>query len=349
MRILDRYIIRQFLRNYVAYALFFAAIFLLTELFTSVGSIGEDTQLLKVVTYYLLKIPSLFILLSPLSAVISGLFTASHLGSTNQLQAIQVSGVSMRRALLPLFLVGVVISLAVVFADNTVVYQANKKGIEIRRESLAGVSEPVIQDNVFIAVPPGYVFYIRSLDVEQETMSDVLICEYGEQPRIVFASHGHRAEGGWVLTDGKAHTLSEEPNSTAFSSFFLPVDKAASYFSQSYFPPSEMSFFRLQQLIAEYRASGFDARSLEMELQTKLAYPFGTLVLIVAALALGVILRRGRGASLAVGLLMGFGYYQLAAFTKSLGVTSVVSPIFVAWLPNLLFLAVGVYLVYRMD
>jgi lipopolysaccharide export system permease protein len=110
-----------------------------------------------------------------------------------------------------------------------------------------------------------------------------------------------------------------------------------------------MSIFVLQQRIEEYRASGFNVSTLEAELETRIAYPFGNFALIVVALALGVMLRRGRGASLAVGLLMAFGYYQLTAFAKSLAATGAGSTILLAWIPNLLFLIVGAYLAYRMD
>lgn len=349
MRILDRYVIRQFLRYYLLFVLFFVAVFLLTEAFTSFGVMSEGTQVLKLITYYALEVPYLIVLLSPVAVIIAGLFAASYLGSTNQLQAIQVSGISMKRAMLPLFVVGACISLVVLVADNTVIYEANKKGVEIRQESFGGIAEEATYQNIFIAVPPHYVFYIRSLDVQQETMSDVLICEYGEKTRILFAPLGRRVEGGWLLVKAKKHLVNEELQSEALDTLFLPVDHDASYFSRSYFPPERMSVFVLQQRIEEYRASGFNVSTLEAELQTKIAYPFGNFVLIVVALALGVILRRGRGASLAVGLLMAFGYYQLTAFAKSLGTTAAGSPLILAWTPNLLFLVVGAYLIYRMD
>ncbi|MBC7189955.1 LptF/LptG family permease, partial [Candidatus Aerophobetes bacterium] len=109
MRILDRYIIKEFLRYYFLFLLFFVAIFVLTDFFTSMSHFKKEADIFQIIFYYLLQIPYLIILLSPLSIIISTLFTLSYFGSTNQLKAIQISGLSLKRATFPIFAAGIII------------------------------------------------------------------------------------------------------------------------------------------------------------------------------------------------------------------------------------------------
>ena len=348
MRILDRYLTREFLKFYFLFALFLVAIFVLTEFFTSMGHLKKEASIFQVTLYYILQIPHLFVLLSPLSVIISTLFATSYFGSTNQLQAMQISGISMKRAALPLFATALIIGFSLLFIDNTVVYEVNKISHTIKEKNFVTVPQTKIHKNIFMTVPPDHMFYIRSLNIEEGLMQGVLIYT-NTPPTLTSAEEAVWEDNVWVLHRGRDYILNQEPEEKPFLQKTFPVSKEPRYFIRTYFPPERMSISELTQYIEEYDQSGFDTQDLETELHFKISSPFANFILILVALSLGVMLRRGRGASLAIGLLMSFGYYELMALFKALGKADVIGPFSSAWIPNTLFLIAGIYLVYKME
>lgn len=351
MRILDKYITREFLRYYFLFALFFVAIFVLTEFFSSISDLKEEARILHVIFYYLLQIPYHFIILSPLSVIVSALFTTSYFSATNQLQAVQISGISGKRAVLPLLTAGLIISFCCLFIDNTLVYYANSLSHQIKEHSFKGISsQNETQKNIFIAVPPDYVFYIRLFNFEKSLMESVLIYENSSPPVLISAQQMRWKDGVWVLEEGKEYTLGEELKEISFARKILPITKEPAYFTRAYLSPEKMNISALIEHIEEYRKSGFKTANLKTELQFKISSPFANFILILIAVSLGVMLKRGgKGASLALGLLMSFGYYEMTAFFKSMGKAQVMNPFFAAWLPNVLFLIGGIYLIRKME
>lgn len=337
------------MKYYFIFILLFVSVFVLTEFFTSMASFKKDANIFQIVIYYILQIPYLFVMLSHLSIIISTLFTISYFGSTNQLQATQISGISAKRATLPLFTAGLVIGFSILFMDNTLVYQANQISHEIKQNNFMGIPETTIQRNIFIAVPPDYVFYIRYLDVEKGFMEDVLIYKNSDPRSLICAAKSMWKEKTWVLEEGREYILNDEPSEHVFTRKTLPIDREPRYFIRTHFPPDKMSIFELTGYIEEYDRSGFKTEDLKTELQFKISTPFANFILIMVTIPLGVILKRGRGASLAVGLLMSFAYYQTMALFKTMGKAGLVAPFFAAWIPNLIFLIAAVYLIYKME
>jgi len=349
MRTLDKYITKEFLKYYFLFVLFFVVIFVLTDFFISIGNLKKEASVLQMLIYYLLQIPYLIVILSPLSVIISTLFTISHFSSTNQLQAMQISGTSLKRATLPLFTAGLIIGFSLLFIDNTLVYEVNKISHKIKETNFVTTPETKIQKNIFVAVPPDYVLYIRSLNIEEGLMEDVLIYKKSSPPILTSAKKSIWKKENWLLLQGRDYILNQEPEERVFTEKILPIAKEPRYFIRSHFPPDKMSLSELTRYIKEYDKSGFDTQDLETEFQFKISSPFANFILILVTIPLGIILKRGRGASLGVGLVMSLGYYELIALLKSMGKTGAINPFLSAWIPSGLFLVVGIYLLFKME
>lgn len=345
MRLLDKYFSREYLKLYFMLIPFFITFFLLTDFFTSITNLKEEAKLLAVVQYYLLQIPHLFSLLSPLGVLMGTLLTITHLGGTYQIQAAQISGVAIKRIVLPLLTIGIIISFVILFLDQTLIFRANQVAQRLNQENFLGPPPEEIQRNIFIHVPPSYLFYIRAFDPKQSKMENILIYERSSPPRITVAKEASWVKNGWLLEQGMDYTLGQELEGISFEKRFLPLDKGSDYFSKKYFPPEKMNIAELNRQINEYRKSGLVILDLEAELNFKISYPFANFILLFLGIPLGILLRKGgRGASFGLSLIIGFGYYQTMAFSKILAKSGAISPFVVAWLPNFIFLAVGIYL-----
>ena len=88
----------------------------------------------------------------------------------------------------------------------------------------------------------------------------------------------------------------------------------------------------------------------EVKIQQKYAFPFICLVFALVGSTLGAKysqINRGKGFSLCVGIV--FIYYLLGFTTDSLGMVGVLSPWLAAWIPNILGLFSGIYLLVNVN
>ena len=345
MRILDKYVAKDYLKLYLLFTLFFISIFLITDFFTSISNLKKEAAAWYVIQFYLLQIPYLFTLLSPLSVIISTLFLVTHLGGTYQIQAAQIGGISVKRMVLPLLTIGLIISFSVLFLNETLVFRANQRVQELKEDNFMGSPKKEVQKNIFIHVPPYYLFYIRSLNSQKGEMEDILIYKEVAPNSIITAKRGKWTNGEWIFQQGIEYLLDKEIESTSFYEKKLPIDRGPAYFSRKYFPPDKMSIAELRRYIDEYKKSGFKTLDLETELNYKLSYPFTNFILMLLGIPLGLVLKRGgRGTSLALGLIISFGYYEAMAFFITLGKGGFISPYLASWIPSLIFLVGGIYL-----
>jgi len=345
MKILDKYLSKEYLRLYFIFILFFIAIFLLVNLFQSIDNLSKEANILEVIKYYLLQIPFLFSLLSPLAAIVSVLFMITYLGKTFQIQALQVNGISTKRSFLAILTIGIIISFFILLLDQTLTFEANKVAQRLKRENFVGRVQKGVQRNIFIHIPPSYLLYIRSFDLEKAKMENIMIYKESSSPSLIIAKEGRWNGKGWIFYEGRDYLINDELRGTYFKEKILPFSCKPSYFSKKYFPPDKMNIAELKKYIDEYHKSGFKTLNLETEMNFKFAYPFATFILLFFGIPMGLILKRsGRGASFGLGLILSFAYYEAMVLFKILGREGVIFPLFAAWMPNLIFFAGGVYL-----
>ena len=101
----------------------------------------------------------------------------------------------------------------------------------------------------------------------------------------------------------------------------------------------------LQKQIADMKAKGIDATSYDVDLQSKLALPLISplMVLIAIPFALKKQMSGSMALSFASAMVIGFGYWVLSAFCVSLGHSGGLPPLLAAWLPNSIFAMIGLF------
>jgi lipopolysaccharide export system permease protein len=107
----------------------------------------------------------------------------------------------------------------------------------------------------------------------------------------------------------------------------------------------EFSYFELQKQIADMRNKGIDTTAYEVDLQTKLALPFISPLMIFLAIPFALKRSMSGSISLSFGITMiiGFGYWVLTAFCISLGHGGALPSWLAAWIPNFIFGMTGAF------
>jgi len=106
----------------------------------------------------------------------------------------------------------------------------------------------------------------------------------------------------------------------------------------------EFSYFDLQKQITDMKSKGMDARAYEVDLQTKLAMPLISPLMVLLAIPFALKKQiSGVALSFGIAMVIGFGYWVLSAFCISLGHGGALTAWIAAWLPNSIFTMVGIY------
>ncbi len=107
MRLLDRYVIRNFLQVYFYCIAGFISIWLIFDVSDNISSfIDNHIGLALVARYYGTQIPQVFIILLPVSLLLSLLFALGRMSRANEIVSMLTAGVSLPRVLLPLIGMG---------------------------------------------------------------------------------------------------------------------------------------------------------------------------------------------------------------------------------------------------
>src|SRR5437868_7218651 len=107
MKLLDRYVIRNFLQVYLYCIAGFISIWLIFDVSDNISTfIDEHVGLLLVGRYYATQIPQVLIILLPVSLLLSLLFALGRMSRSNEIVSMLTAGISLPRVLLPLIGMG---------------------------------------------------------------------------------------------------------------------------------------------------------------------------------------------------------------------------------------------------
>src|SRR6266511_2274222 len=107
MRLLDRYVVRNFLQVYLYCIAGFISIWLIFDISDNISTFIEQHIGLGVVAqYYASQVPQIFIILLPVSLLLALLFTLGRMSRANEIVSMLTAGISLPRLLLPLMGMG---------------------------------------------------------------------------------------------------------------------------------------------------------------------------------------------------------------------------------------------------
>src|SRR5690606_23078608 len=115
MKILDRYLLRQFLSTFVLLVLALPVLFLITDLTDNLdGYIEQGLRLGAVGISYVYYLPQLIYWGFPIAALIATVFTIGNMTRHQEITAAKAGGVSFYRLATPIILVSAVLSVGAI-------------------------------------------------------------------------------------------------------------------------------------------------------------------------------------------------------------------------------------------
>src|SRR6516165_8283972 len=118
MRLLDRYVIGNFLQAYSYCIAGFLSIWLIFDISDNISTFIDDKfGFALTVRYYATQVPQVFIILLPVALLLALLFSLGRMSRANEIVSMLTAGVSIPRVLAPLISIGL-LTVAASFALN---------------------------------------------------------------------------------------------------------------------------------------------------------------------------------------------------------------------------------------
>jgi lipopolysaccharide export system permease protein len=356
MRLLDRYVIRNFLQAYLYCIAGFLSIWLIFDVSDNISTfIDEHCGFMLTVRYYATQVPQVFIILLPVALLLALLFSLGRMSRSNEIVSMLTAGVSIPRVLTPLIAMGlltVAASLALNYSLAPHAELAKKNFIATARSHQFSVQGQIFRNRTdlrtwFIqSFRPGHDVF-NNVQVLQQDAHDNIVTNY-LTPRATY----HPETKTWELDQVKVVHYDDAGNIADEKIFpTLKID----HWSETPFRLGSanvraeyLSFPELRQYLRFN--SDFPVTLLapfRTHLQYRLALPWTCLVVVCIAAPLGIgYSRRGVLASVASAVVLVFSMNFLTHLFLALGEGDRISPLVAAWTPNLIFTLIGLYLLY---
>jgi len=357
VRLLDRYVIRNFLQVYLYCIVGFISIWLIFDISDNISTfIDEHIGLLLAARYYATQVPQVFIILLPVSLLLALLFTLGRMSRANEVVSMLTAGVSLPRVLLPLIGMGLLTVAASMALNYSLAPHADLARKALLSEARAR-PEAYIEAQIFRNRTDARTWFIQNfrprgntfnnVQVLQQDANDNIVTNYVatnafyrpetkiwdlENVKVVHYDHAGNITHEQIYPSLKIEHWSETPfrlGSANVRAEFLSLPELREYLHfNSDFPATLLAPFRTH-------------------LQYRLALPWTCLVVVWIAAPLGIgYSRRGVLSSVAAAVVLVFTMNFLTHLFLALGEGDRVSPWVAAWTPNLLFAAIGLYLLY---
>lgn len=140
MNLLNRYILTQFLRNFLIVAAAFVSIYILVDFFEKIDKFMETGQsILLVFQFFMLSIPFIVDMLGPVLILLAGVISLGVLSHNNELTAMMAGGIHLRTIINPILIGALLLTMLflamaqwvlprTIGATNTIWYE-NVKGM----------------------------------------------------------------------------------------------------------------------------------------------------------------------------------------------------------------------------
>jgi lipopolysaccharide export system permease protein len=319
--------------------------------------IQRGVSMALVLRLFIYSLPGVVAMTIPMSCLLAALLGFGSMSSNSELVALKSAGISFGRIVRPLVIAGVFISIFAFLLNETVVPLSTRAAANVMRYQIYRQTPPVSKDNVFIRdVSDGIlrrIIYIKEVMPRSSEMSDILVQEFeeGHIRRVVTAPKGNWIEGVWWLHDGQVFEVKDDGLVEMLFRFDrqkLNLDMGPSEIDSDAANPDEMNLRELYMTMNSAARQGNKAGKLQMLFYLRIAVPWASVVLILVGAAVGSRPQRSSSSmGLGLSVVIVFCYYVIMSLCKSLGEANFLPGIVAAWIPNVIFLAIGTFLIRR--
>jgi lipopolysaccharide export system permease protein len=357
MKIITRYLCKEFFALFFISLSTFLTIYLVIDFFGKIDKFLEVHAPLRVaLSYFMYQIPFVLQQMIPLSTLISVMLMLGIMNKHNEILALKNSGLSLFNLASPLIVISVLIGIASFFLSESFVPITSARANYIWNIHVEkGNPQGAYKSSHLWYRGKDSIYQIRTYDSRNKIIEGLSIFFFDKAFTLrkrIDAKKAVWIEGGWLLSHGLIQTIAPDGSRKLikFKSHTVQLPETPENFERTMKSLEEMSFWELKDYAKKIRAEGYDSTRPEVELNTKMAFPFISLVLTLVGIPLSFRKKKG-GIPLSITIAIGISFLYLLAFglSRSLALSGALPPVLGVWLANLLFLLFGISLMLTAD
>ncbi|MCX5821397.1 MAG: LPS export ABC transporter permease LptG [Deltaproteobacteria bacterium] len=356
MKIMDRYLVTEYLRNLLLITLSFLSLFLIIDFFEKIRMfLSNHATFAQMGSYFLFRIPMVISQILPAAVLLASLVTCGYLSRHSEITAMKANGISLYRIVLPILIIAAMTSLLIFFLSEWVTPHTNDRAenirlVEVQKKPSMGSFK---QDQIWYRGQKG-IYNFRLFDAQTSTLQGITIHYLDRQMNLIMrldAEKGEWKEGRWLFHnvlitrfgDGEFPVLSRVKQQ------MVDLPERPTDFQVVQKDAEVMGYFELKRYIRKLQSEGYDAARYVVDLHGKIAFPLVSIILAVIGVSFSLRSERSGGIAqgIGAGLVIGFSYWLVYAFGMSLGRSGTLPPLVAAWFANILFSTASAILVPR--
>ncbi|MGH9604495.1 MAG: LPS export ABC transporter permease LptF [Terracidiphilus sp.] len=368
-RLLDAYVVREFLMTFFLVLGGFVLLMLVFTFFDLMSHILTNHIGLLTVGDYLVNLtPSMLYQLAPLAVLIAVLVTFGVLNRNSEIVAMKATGISLYRLVIPIISIAATLAVCLFLFDQYYLPKANQRQQALRNIIKGSPAQTYLhpEEQWIFGEPahgePGRIFYYKFFDPVRNEFANLSVFEFNpitfQLTRRIFAARVYwdpnsgSGSGSWRFQNGWVSDFAGA-NVTSFRQFgettFPEIHEDPSYFNvKEDVQAQQMNFGQLRSYIRDLAQSGFDTMRLRVALWHKLAYPLMAVVMAILAIPFALSMgRRGSVTAIAVAVAVALAYWVIDGLLGDMGNVNYLPAILAAWSSDVLFGLIGGYLLLR--
>jgi lipopolysaccharide export system permease protein len=339
----------------------FTLIFAATELL-NIGKLvsSEHAPLWAALLVFVWSLPADIVLVIPMALLLGTLLAIQRLSGDSEITALKAAGVTFGRIVTPLLAAGIVMSFVTLYLQEGVVPYANEQLSEIENTVINHTSAFNRDLTVSAPLPGGgrQVTIATAYEPHSRALMHVTLIQYDNHnnPRqVVFADRAEFESDKWTLQNSSIYRFN--PDGTTVDEPGIPNQQVQIGENPTQIvkrmsndDPENMSRSQIADIVRSGQLTESELRKYVTTYQEKLARPFACFVFILIAIPFGLrSIRAGGSTSLGFGLSLAivFVYYVVMTISSFIGEAFLSLALLWAWMPNLIFTAIGLVRLQR--
>jgi lipopolysaccharide export system permease protein len=350
MSVLDRYISREFLQTFCFVLLAFLCLYLIIDFFErSRMFLSNNATISQILSYHLYTLPGIVTNMMPACVLLAALITFGLFSRNHEIVAMKANGISLYRIARPVlsfallacglnFLLNEYVTPAANWQAEHIVYA------EIQKNKEWGS----FKENQIWYKSHNAIYNIKLFAANQNRLRGITINYLDPQFRLLSRIDAREAiwkDDHWELQDVLRTTFAgkEFPVYERLPSLAVDIAEKPEDFRVVQKSADQMGFRELRNFVRKLRQEGYDATRYETDLHGKIAFVFVSLILALIGVTFPMRSERSGGIAqgIGIGVIIGFSYWIVFAFTLSLGRSGTVPPVVAAWATNVILGAVA--------
>ena len=354
MKILDRYILKQFLTSFLFILVLLTVVITLIDFTEKNGYfIRHQLSAEEIMDYYGAYMLFILNFITPITVFITTVFVTSRLAQRTEIIAILSSGVSFFRLFAPYLAGALVIVAGSFYLAGWGLARANMKRIDFESAYINNIYHSR-SSHTHIRINPTQYLYVEryriynnsGTNVTIETIKNNQLLEKLSAKKITWLA----AEGKWRLEDWTLRKIEDlEEHLQQGSTLDTLLNIHPNDFSINPMLHETLTLPELYTHIESLKNKGADNVHVFLtEKYVRYMTPFAAIILTF----MGVVVaahksRRGMGAQLAVGFILAFVYIAFFLFAREFAEAKGTNLLLTVWTPNITFTMISIVL-YRL-